>query len=99
MASTITVKALSRFAASKQGIIFSVTFVKRTPPHEVREMVCRTGVTKHLKGAGRTYDFESRNLLCVYDMKKQGYRTIPLEGLRSVKIRGRLLEVTHDGTR
>jgi predicted DNA-binding transcriptional regulator YafY len=38
------------------------------------------------------YDPESRGNLVVYDMAKQGYRTIKLDRLQSVRVRGR--EVT-----
>ena len=70
------------------GHIFSVHFVKRTNG-EVRHMLCRTGVTKYLKGGGKSYDAASKSLLTVYDVQKQGYRSVPLEAI---------IQIDHHGT-
>jgi len=71
------------------GTIFSVGFMKRTTG-EFRHMVCRLGVRKHLKGGEQGYDPISKGLLTVYDVINRGYRTIPLENLLWVKIKGQL---------
>jgi hypothetical protein len=70
------------------GRIFGVYFVKRTTG-EVRHMVCRTGVTKHLKGGNKAYDAASKLLLTVYDVQKEGYRSIPLDAV---------IQIEHHGT-
>ena len=75
---------------------FSVTFVKRTPPYEQREMKrAQFGVKKHLKGGERAYDPFEKNLLCVFDHdaeKKDGskgdYRSINLDQIIKLKIDG-----------
>lgn len=69
------------------GKIFSVTFVKRTTG-ELRQMRCRMGVKKHLKGGSKAYDPKAKNLLSVFDMEAKGYRSIPVEAIRSLSIGG-----------
>lgn len=68
------------------GKIASVTFVKRSDGME-RKMLCRVGVRKGVTGRGAAYDAESKNLLTVYDMEKQAFRTIPAENVVEVKAR------------
>jgi len=70
-----------------KGQIFSVVFIKRTTG-EVRRMVCRRGVKKHASGGGRAYDPKAHQLLLVFDMQKEAYRTIPLEGIREITTGG-----------
>jgi hypothetical protein len=69
------------------GQIFSVEFTKRTTG-EIRRMVCRLGVKKHLTGGGAAYDAKARNLLTVFDMEKGGYRSIPVEAVHSLTVHG-----------
>lgn len=91
--SSITVReAVERM---KSGRIFRVTFRKRTT-HELRTMLGRYGVKSHLRGGERAYDFKEKNLLCVFDLVKHDYRTIPLEGLVSMRIGGEEREVVKD---
>lgn len=71
---------------TKNGNIFSVQFVKKDGT--LREMVCRLGVKKHLKGGTLNYDAKSRGLLPVFDMQKQAYRMINTKTLISAKING-----------
>jgi hypothetical protein len=59
---------------TKNGNIFSVVFVKKDGTR--REMVCRLGVKKHLKGGELKFDAKSRGLLPVFDMQKQAYRMV-----------------------
>ncbi len=66
--------------------IFSATFIKKNG--DTREMTCRLGVTKHLKGGELKYDAKARNLLPVFDMQKQAYRMINVNTLISLKING-----------
>lgn len=67
--------------------IFSVTFTKRTTG-ERRHMVCRLGARKGVTGAGRKYDPIKKGLLTVYDVQKDGWRSIPLDAIHELKIRG-----------
>ncbi len=62
------------------GSIFSVEFVRRTDGN-LRKMVCRLGVKKHLKGSSKSYDPKKHNLLTVFDMENKGYRSIPVDAV------------------
>jgi hypothetical protein len=66
--------------------IFSVVFQKKDGT--LREMVCRLGVTKHLKGGEMNYDPEQKNYLVVFDMQSEGYRTININTLKKIKLDG-----------
>jgi hypothetical protein len=70
--------------------IFSVIFEKKDGT--LREMVCRLGVKKHLKGGELSYDPEEKNYLVVFDMQSEGYRTININTLKRIKLDG----VTYD---
>jgi hypothetical protein len=73
-----------------EDTIFGVTFIKRTTG-ETRVMNCRTGVKKHLKGGVAPYSFKGKGLLPVYDLQKQGYRSIPIDGIRELRINGQVI--------
>lgn len=62
--------------------IFSVSFTKKNG--DLREMVCRLGVKKHLQGGRLTYDPESLGYLIVFDMQALEYRTIVLSQLKTL---------------
>jgi hypothetical protein len=61
------------------GKFFHVKFRKKNG--EVRNMTCRTGVSKHVRGGGLAFDPESRNLKVVFDTSKRAYRMINLSTL------------------
>ena len=67
---------------------FKVVFIKRTTGEE-REMTCRTGVKKHVTGAGLKYNPTGKNLIPVWvaNEGKDGadaYRMINVEGVTSI---------------
>ena len=64
---------------SSKGKIFSVTFTKKNG--ETREMICRKGVKKHLKGGELMFDPNEKGLAVVFDMKKNAYRMININTL------------------
>ena len=78
------------------GSIFYVEFIKRTTG-ELRKMQCRLGVKKHLKGGSKAYDSAAKNLLTVFDMKAEGYRSIPLESIQCLTIGGQTFNFTQEG--
>ena len=80
-----TMNLIDKLKRSKK--LFRVDFLKRTTG-EMRTMVCRFGVTKHLKGGKRAYDFGDKGLLSVYDINKQGYRSIPIDNITLIKSAG-----------
>ena len=89
----MTRQEFSDWVGQQEGRIFSLAFVKRTTG-EVREMVCRRGVTAHLKGGPAAYNAAEKNLITVYDMQKNGYRSIPVENVLRVKRDGDWEDVT-----
>ena len=82
------------------GEFFRIGFVKRTTG-EYREMTCRFGVRKELKGGEKAYDFEAKNLLGVWipeqdrreDGKDTGYRVVPCETVQVLKAHGKVFNV------
>ena len=77
------IETLKEMVGSK---IFSVVFEKKDGT--LREMVCRLGVTKHLKGGELKYSPEDFNYLVVFDMTAQDYRTINVNTLKKFKLDG-----------
>lgn len=70
------------------GHIFFVVFVKRSDG-TVRKMSARTGVKKGVKGIGLKFDPAKKDLLSVYDCRKQQFRFIPLDSIISISHNGR----------
>jgi hypothetical protein len=66
--------------------IFGVTFVKKDGT--IRDMTCRLGVTKYLKGGELGYDVVDKGLLSVYDMTAAGYRMINLDTVTEIRANG-----------
>lgn len=89
----MTRQEFTDWVVQQEGRIFSLVFVKRTTGEE-REMVCRLGVTAHLKGGVKAYDAAAHNLITVFDMVKGGYRSIPVENVLRVKVSGSWEDVT-----
>ena len=68
------------------GKIFSAVFTKKDG--EKRNMVCRLGVAKYVKGVGLKFKPEERALVGVFDMHKKAYRFINVKTLEQLKIKG-----------
>ena len=83
-----TIKEALKFIEESNGRIFSIKFRKRGSLNEIREMTCRTGVAKHIKGGDRAYDPAEHMLVYVYDMIEKGYRCFPIDGLKEIKMDG-----------
>ena len=71
------------------GCIFSVTFVKRSNG-ELRKMLCRRGVKKYLAGGELGYVAKEHNLLNVFDVQKNEYRSINCETITELCIHGQI---------
>lgn len=67
------------------GRWFGVSFMKRSDGTR-RDMTCRLGVTTHLRGGPAAYDAREHGLLVVWDSVSEGYRSIPAEGIMSLRI-------------
>lgn len=83
-------QAYKRIKESEGKICYAVFYKKGG---EIRRMAFRTGVTKGVTGAGQAYEPEKYNLLTVFDMKKDAFRMINLEGLITLKINGTVFTV------
>ena len=70
------------------GRVFGVQFIKRSTG-EARKMSARTGVAKYVTGEGLKFSPSQKKLVAVFDMNKQGYRMINLEGLTNLNIEGK----------
>lgn len=66
---------------STSGKIFTCTFIKKNG--EERKIHARLGVTKHLKGGIKGYDYD--HLVTVFDLKAKEYRTINAETVKEIK--------------
>ena len=82
-------KLAKKMIYNLQGKVFGATFVKKDG--SIRNINCRTGVAKHLKGGEKRYDYD--NLLCVYDMQSRGYRTINIDTLMQLRTGGNTYHV------
>jgi hypothetical protein len=71
------------------GGIFSVEFIKRTDGN-LRKMVCRLGVKKHLRGCSKAYDPRQYSLLTLFDMENEGYRSIPVDAIQRISVNGQI---------
>jgi hypothetical protein len=83
-------KELASIVASSNGRFVSVVFIKKDGTH--RAMLCRLGVTKHLKGGESKLDADQ--YLTVFDVQKEAYRAINRDTIVSVKLAG----TTHTAT-
>lgn len=93
---TILAKDVLKFIMEEsRGRFFSIRFIKRTDG-TVREMLCRYGVQSHKRGGESAYDFKEHKLVCVFDVHKNGYRSIPIEGMLDITINGVIYEVQRD---
>lgn len=84
----------------EDGRFFTVVFRKRTVDEEtgkreIRVMNCRQRVKKHLAGGECAYSFREKGLVSVFDMGKMAYRSIPIDGIREIRVGSEDLEVDH----
>ena len=56
-------------------------------------MSARSGVAKYVTGEGLKFSPSKKNLIAIFDMNKQGYRMINLEGITSLRMNGSVMEV------
>ena len=87
----ITSEHAEKLIRSTNGSIFSVSFIKKNG--DLREMTCRLGVTKHLKGGEQAYDPKDYDLITVFDLQAQDYRMINIETLKRITVDGRSFSV------
>lgn len=67
---------------SKNGKIFGVTFIKKDGTK--RNMSCRLGVTKHLRGGSSTTT-HIKEYMTVYSQNDKGYRKVNISTITKIK--------------
>jgi len=99
-APSTTLTKISKFKAfelikSAGSKIFTVTFIKKGG--ELRVMNCRRGVTKGISDNPAkkvvTNNDDTNYIMRVYDVKKEGYRNINLNGMTELKINKQIFQV------
>ncbi len=85
-------RAAEFLTSETQGRFFSAYF--RKADGSMRGMLCRKGVTKHLRGGDLPYDPKVRQLLPVFDMVARDYRMVNLATLVSFNIGGETFIIT-----
>jgi len=83
---TIDRDTAKQYIYKTNGKIFSAVFTKKDG--EKRNMVCRRGVAKYVKGVGLKFKPEERDLIGVFDMHKKAYRFINTKTLTKLKTKG-----------
>lgn len=71
----------------KDNRMFSLEFVKKDGTKRI--MLARFNVKKGLTGKGQRYNTDDYDLLNVYDMNKEGYRSVPLNRLLWIRTKGK----------
>lgn len=74
---------IHEFRREVKGKFFKAIFIKKDGT--LREMTCRFGVTKHLKGGEKPYNAEALGLWTVFDVEKKAYRSIDTKTLIALK--------------
>lgn len=75
-------------AATENGRIFTVDFIKRTTG-ELRTMNCRRGVSKGVTGIGLPYDPWAKELMPVWDIQADGFRMVNLRDMVALRLAGK----------
>ena len=83
---TINKDTAKQYIYKTNGKIFSAVFTKKDG--EKRQMVCRQGVAKYVKGVGLKFKPEEKDLIGVFDMHKAAYRFINVKTLEKLKVKG-----------
>jgi hypothetical protein len=88
---TITKRQAKNLIFKTKGEFFSAQFIKKDGT--LRDMVCRLGVTKYLKGGSLAFDPSERGLVVVFEMNVEGYRMINVNSLIQLKIAGQVYKI------
>ena len=93
---TIDRDTAKQYIYKTNGKIFSAVFTKKNG--EKRQMVCRQGVAKYVKGTGLKFKpvdpSKDRDLIGTFDMHKKAYRFINAKTLEQIKIKGITYKIT-----
>jgi hypothetical protein len=85
---------LLKLLAGTAGHFFSACFVKRSDGVE-RVIHCRTGVhPSDAPSVARIMEYH--DILTVWDMQKQAFRSIPIEGILWIRLNGLFIRPSRD---
>jgi len=92
----VTQRKAKNMIKATGGRIFTATFTKKDG--SVRDMNCRLGVKKHLKGGKLNYAPSEYGLISVFEVQKDGfqpvgYKMINIKTLKSLAIDGKIYKV------
>lgn len=78
---------------STNGKFFSVQFEKKDK--SIRDMTCRLGVKKFLKG-GKSTTAHIPNLITVCEIGKSQYRCVNIDTLKTLKVEGQVFTIKEE---
>ena len=87
----ITREYATKLIKASKGSIFSVNFTKADGT--LRDMVCRTGVSKGVNGRGMAYEPQDYDLMPVFDLQCKAWRSIRLDAVNRLTVKGRSYNV------
>lgn len=88
---TISIPQAKELIKESKGKIFTCTFIKKDGT--LREMNCRQGVKKGVKGKGLAFDPKTKGLIPVFDMQGGHFRMINEKTLQTLTILGEMYEI------
>ena len=86
-----------RYIYATNGKFFSAVFTKKNG--KIRNMTCRLGVKKYVKGIGRRFKPQNMGYVGVFDIRKDGHRLLNLATLKRLKIQGVKYLITDNKTK
>lgn len=82
----VIAQMVSKDIEQTKGKFFTVKFIKKDGT--LRQMTCRTGVSKGVTGKGLDFDPKEKGLRVVWAMDAEGYRMINLAQVTELKFNG-----------
>jgi hypothetical protein len=79
-------EVIAQLIERTNGKFFTVKFIKKDGT--LRQMTCRTGVSKGVTGKGLSFEPKEKDLRVVWAMDAEGYRMINLENVSEIKFNG-----------
>jgi hypothetical protein len=87
----ISKKHAIKLINENKGAIFSASYVK--VDGSLRDITCRLGVTKHLKGGKLAFNPTKLGMLPVFDLQAKGYRMLRVNTMYRLAIAGKQFTV------
>lgn len=90
---TLSKSQVMEFLRNLNGKFFTVEFIKRSTG-EVRVMNATTNYESKLAGGDAAYNFSEKQLIPVWDLQKQAFRSIPTDAVQVIRVAGITYKVT-----